>query len=372
MNHDPQLLQQFYSYLPSLTTEEQKIIEELPSEFHIDVPYFPQEQMHWSGAAVAQMLHGYHRDSDTEQSEIANDAGLIDWRRFNHETLKEDFARYMGKENYVPAVYYPGRHVLPNFPTGIEGADFIARNYEMINDVGFTYFKALMVSTASPVMVRIHFDTEMYPMPEEMAQVLDTCGHALLLVGYNARGFFVHDPWDRATWGGTMGGKEQLVAYADMASLPTVNCCLGMVTAFTPFSAHFDYPRAAIHQDRDIELVVKISLPGVTGITADTYSLESISAELHPGGSLALRTSQVTSTDVSTLCAGQSATAQWIVNTGPDIGSHPVEARIRASLKLPAFRWEKNAVIESATLTANTQRRLDVKDIDWLNKYGRI
>ena len=165
MAHDPELLQQFRSCLPSLSSEEQTCIDELVDEFYIDVPYFKQEKTHWSGAAVAQMLHAFHDGKDVSQSAIADEVGLDDWKSVNHETLKEDFARYMAKRNYVPSVYYPGRYVLPHFSTGVEGADFIAANYEMINDFGFTYFRALMVATDSPVMVRLHFHTGMYPMP---------------------------------------------------------------------------------------------------------------------------------------------------------------------------------------------------------------
>ena len=60
MTNDPKLVQQFLSYLPDLSSREQAIIEELPDGFYVDVPYFPQEKKHWSGAAVAQMLHAFH------------------------------------------------------------------------------------------------------------------------------------------------------------------------------------------------------------------------------------------------------------------------------------------------------------------------
>lgn len=362
--------QKFLSYLPSLTADEQSIIDKLPTEYHLTVPYHAQEQQHYSGAAVAQMIHEFHNREIIPQAQIAKDANLEDWTKVNHETLKEDFVRYMADWNYVPAVYYPGRYVLPQFPSGVDGADFIASNYEMVNDVGFQYFKALLVETKSPVMVRIHFNTDMYPMPEEMAQVLDTCGHALLIVGYNEQGFIVHDPWDVGAWGGTHGGANQFCSYEDMASHPTVNCCLGMVSSYVPFRAKIDYPRMAIHQNREIEIVLHVDLPGVFGITSDIYPINLVHASLTGGGKLSIPSAKGSS-NKPTIFAGQKASFTWKLHTGPDTGSFPLEVDVEALLQIPAFGWEKGAKNETKKLRFTVKRRLDVKDLAWLNKYGR-
>lgn len=363
-------LKQFLPLLPELRDEEVALLENLPEEFNLQVEYTSQQKMWWSGAAVAQMLHKFHKGIDVPQDVIAHEQGLEDWRGLNHESLKEDFARHMARHNFLPAVYYPGRYVLPRFKSGVAGADFIATNYEMVNDVGFRYFRALMVATKSPVMIRVHFHTGIYPMPEEMAQVIDTSGHALLLIGFNRDGFIVHDPWDKDAWGGTGGGAAQFLSYEELASRPSVNCCLGMVTSFMPFKADFDYPRSAIHQDRDIDLVLRLNLPGVRGITSDVYALSNVSAKLTVGGELVTKTEREVS-EVRRLVAGDYTELRWKVNTGSKTGSYPVEAIVRASLQLPAFGWESNALTEVITLTAKAQRRLDVKDLAWLNAYGR-
>ena len=46
---------QIEPYLPRLSNEEQAILERLPTSYSIQVPFFTQEKMHWSGPACAQM-----------------------------------------------------------------------------------------------------------------------------------------------------------------------------------------------------------------------------------------------------------------------------------------------------------------------------
>ncbi|OED39664.1 hypothetical protein AB833_14815 [Chromatiales bacterium (ex Bugula neritina AB1)] len=99
MSFDEVALTKFNSILPKLSEEENAIISELPDEYYIDVEYITQEQKHWSGAAVAQMLFRHFEEAPTDQKSIALAAGLDDWRAVNHETLKEDFARFMAKNN---------------------------------------------------------------------------------------------------------------------------------------------------------------------------------------------------------------------------------------------------------------------------------
>lgn len=371
MQHDEGVLAMFRSFLPKLRPEEQSFLDALPEEYYVDVPYFAQEQLHWSGAAVAQMLRAFHEKVEIPQSVIAHEAGFDEWRSFNHETLKEDFVRYMAKRGYVPSLYYPGRYVLPQFKTGVEGADFIACNYELVNDVGFSYFKALLVSSGAPVCIRVHFNTSMYPMSEEMASILDSCGHGLVIVGYNSKGFIVHDPWNRDSWGGTHGGKDQFISYHELASRPSVNCCLGCVESYVPLSVEIDYPRRAIHQNRSLELVLKVGVPGIHGITSDIYPLFDAAAEIKVGAPLSVKGSTVRKLSDAAVLGGSNHEFAWTIDTGPQKGSFPVEATFRVSVKIPAFQWEGNVNTEVITLRAKARRRLDVKDIEWLNRYGR-
>ena len=365
-----QVIDAMSKWLPKLSDEERQLLESLPGEFQLEVPYQVQEKMHWSGAAVVQMLRQFHEGISVPQDLIAHEAGWQDWRRFNHETFKEDLARYMAKRNYVPGMYYPGRYVLPKHKTGVNGADFIAQNYEVVNEIGFAYFKALLVATDSPVYVRLHFHTGEYPMPEEMATVLDTCGHAVLITGFNEKGFIVHDPWNRDAWGGTTGGANVLLPYQVIILSPSVNCCLGYVGWFTRLKAWFDYPRSAIHQERKIELVVNVELPGVRGVLSDIYPVNDLQAQLIVGGDLRLQGPSLSAFGSKNLAYGSTSQAKFSVMTG-GTGSHPVEALVQATVTIPAFAWEKIVREERVTVSALAQRRLDVKDKEWIDQYGR-
>ncbi len=370
MSQKQAVLSKFQSFLPKLSEREQASLESLPAEFRLNVPYFIQEEVHWSGAAVVQMLRKFHEGIEVSQSLIAHEAGWNDWRTFTHETFKEDLLRYLAKRNYVPGCYYPGRYVLPNFDDGIQGADFIAQNYELVNQYGFEYFKALLVTMKAPVYVRLHFHTGWYPMSEAQARKIDSCGHAVLIVGYDEEGFIVHDPWDREKWGGTRGGEYRHIDYETMTDSPSVNCCLGLVATVRRLDARFEYPRFALCQNRDFELVLNVSLPGIDGIFSDIYPVTNVRANLLLEGGIESRDQLVQAASTGILSGGASSLS-WGLTCGSQPGSYPVKAIVRATVKVPAFGWETNTADEFVTVETFAERRIDIKNVEWLNRYGR-
>ena len=212
--------------LPKLSGGDLKTAEQLPDTFLIDVPYFSQTDRHYCGAACIQMLQSYYGHPVLSQEHISYYAGWRNWRLINHESFSEDFDRFCARINLLPATYYPGAFILPEFATGPEGGDFILTNRERVSEIDFAFFKTLLLSINGPVFYRIHFTTDEYPMDEDMAQRLDNSGHCLLMVGWNKRGFLFHDPWDVALWGGKRGGPAVEIPYETLIrARPLVNCC---------------------------------------------------------------------------------------------------------------------------------------------------
>ena len=359
------------SMLPKLSKEEEAFISDLPKEFKIDCPYFMQEKMHYSGAACVQMLSAFHGDPVPNQEDVAHSAGWDNWRFANHESLSEDLVRHMARRNFVPAIYYPGRHILPNFDVGIDGVDFISGNRDVMAEIDFSYFKALLVNSRSPMFVRLHFNTTQYPMPEEMAQKLDHTGHGVLIVGYNEEGFIINDPWNRDEWGGTRGGKDTLITYFEMRHEgPAVNCCLDLIGSFTKPQAFIQVPPMAVYQERKLDLDLVIQSIGIPGIQSDIYCLENISVGLRVDDNLKSDSPLKIETSES-LYPGKEVRIPISVTTGEKTGSFPIYARVQASLKIPAYKWEELGKEELITITTDVATRIDVKDKEWLNRYGR-
>jgi len=360
------------SMLPPLSVEETDFIENLPVTFKIECPYFVQEEKHFSGAACVQMLCAFHGDSVPDQRDVASMAGWDNWRFQNHESLSEDLVRHMARRNFIPAIYYPGRHVLPKFPVGIDGVDFISGNRDTMAEVDFSYFKALLVNSQAPLFIRVHFDTTMYPMPEEMAQRLDHTGHGVIIVGYNENGFIINDPWNKADWGGTRGGKESFISFYELRhSVPTVNCCLDLAEQFTKLQAFFEAPHVAVFQNRDIDIDVVVQSIGIKGIQSDIYALEDISVTLRFWDGLICR-SPLRVQAADKLLPGTEVRLPISITTGDRTGSYPIYARIQGTLNIPAYPWEEMGRTESITIFRDIATRIDIKDKEWLNRYGRF
>ncbi|UTM56132.1 hypothetical protein L4174_009750 [Photobacterium sp. CCB-ST2H9] len=357
--------------LPSLNSEEQTILSNLPEEYEIDVPYYTQEKMFWSGCAIVQMLRDFHERIVPPQELIAHDARWTNWQEFDHETLSEDLVRYLARLNYMPNVYYPGHYVLPNFPTGVEGADFISGNAEMFAERDFEFFKAIVFSTKAPAFVRVHFTTQMYPMPEEMARVLDTCGHAMLITGWNKEGFIVNDPWNRDEWGGTRGGKCTLIPYEELTSIPSVNCCKDLVGSFQPLKVKFHPMKMAIHENRELDINVNVSISGLSGIFGGIYQLTDVTAELVVDERLELLSDELMTSTNTTLSGGEALDFNWKVKTGPSRTSYSLKAIVKGVLEIPAYPWEPHAKTESLTIQGEAMFRVDTKMKSWLDQYGR-
>lgn len=365
-------LSKLRSMLPQLSKEEAEFLDNLPSSFKIDCPHFVQEKMHYSGAACVQMICAFHGDPIPNQADVAFTAGLDNWKFQNHESLSEDLVRHMARRNYIPAIYYPGRHVLPKFPVGTDGVDFISGNRDSMAEVDFTYFKALLVNSQAPLFIRVHFDTTMYPMPEEMAQRLDHTGHGVVIVGYNENGFIINDPWNKNEWGGTRGGQDSFISYHELRHVgPAVNCCLDLVEQFTKPQAFFEVPHVAVYQNRDMEIDVVVQSIGIKGIQSDIYALEDVSVTLRFGEGLICR-SPMRIQASEKLLPGTEVRIPVAITTGDRTGSYPIYARVQGTLNIPAYPWEEMGRKESITIFRDIATRIDIKDKEWLNRYGRF
>lgn len=360
------------SMLPPLTTEEQEFLSNLPEEFLIDAPYLMQEQKHWSGSAVVQMLFDFFGiDHHPSQEEIAVDAGWQEYERYNHETLQEKFIRYMAKYNLMPGMYYPQMYVIRHIPSGVECCDFIKGHGPAFEKIDWQYFRALLVAIKTPLLMKLHFTTRQYPMPESVAEHVDTGGHAVLVVGFNREGFIVHDPWNSKKWGGSMGGPNRLVSYNWLTHIPPVNCSRDCTIALSQLQADFGAINRCVYQHRETTLSLSVSLPGISGILADIFSLSYLNVSLGLGGEMKLITTTKVPESGFRLRPGQTVQFEWRIDPGGVVASFPATASVTSSLQIPAYEWEKNSVAQDFVISATGMTRVNVTDKEWVEKFGR-
>jgi hypothetical protein len=62
----------------------------------------------------------------------------------------------------------------------------------------------------------------------------------------------------------------------------------------------------------------------------------------------------------------------WSINTGPTPGSYPIDVTVKATGIYPVFPWETAKRSETKfAIERMFHSRLDIKRLDWLNKYAR-
>lgn len=373
MKSEKTILENLSSYLWQPNKEEEEIVNNLPEEFKIDVPYYVAEKMHWSGPACGQMFFEFHGRPVPSQEEIAEEMGIQTWKHMNHESLEEDFIRFMAKRNFVPGIYFPALKLRPHFEISEEMGDFMYKNAEDIAGYDWSFFKAMLVKDKSPVFIRIHFTTDDYNMSEEMAEILDNVGHGVMIVGYNTEGFIIHDPWNKDKWGGNKGGANTLLTYEQMMgpNLP-VNSTKDFMLTLNPLKACFRIPNHIPFPEKDIEITLKVKNCGLNGIQGDYYKLKDIQGILRSERNLVI-SEGVSIASSSELLPGGETEISWKFNTGSKIGSVPLSAKIQATLELPCRPWERNNLkSETVTISTEAKIRIDVKNPEWFPLYGKL
>lgn len=333
-------------YLPCLTEEDQRIIDQLPSAFVLpNVPYVVQEQQHFSASAVVQMLGLIYNLTVGTQTAIASAGGWSNWSTYTHSTYKEMFSRYMVDLGLWTAQYYPMSFVATKMGSGLEATKFIRANAEYFSTFDFNIFKAMLLKRRAPVKLRVHFSTNEYPMSSAMAEKIDMAGHCVLLVGWNDLGFVVHDPWNRSTWGGTRGGAYITIPYAELKySLSFVNYSLEEADPIEPG----DNIKAIVYKTPDvvtygstITVEAEWNWPGIKNYSLKGIRVRDISATLTVGGGATIVGSPTIVLPASNvLVPGGYVRAKWSVIVPSTTGSYHSDVTFEGTFVYPAIPWE--------------------------------
>lgn len=357
------------SMLPEITPEMKNLVQNLPEDYMLEVPFVYQEQHHWSGAAVVKMVTEYFGVDTGTQEDIVKDAGWEDWRKFNHSTFKEKMSEYFLNKNFVTSEYYPSKYVASKMENGIIATDFIRSNIETFTKIDFEYFKAFLVSREAPLIARLHFTKYQYPMDERLIQRLDYSGHCVLIVGYNKDGFIIHDPWNKDLWGGERGGSYSLVTYKSLKLMPFVNYSLDCCIAVDKLKVYFEEVKESVHSGKEIKLSLVCEWPGISDLD-DWHKLSPVKAELHlnPAFSQVSNAIQVSREE---LLPGKKIFFEWYINVGDQEGSYPVDVDVSGRINAPKIPWEQSSEEINAPISAHAHKRICVFEKNFLMNLGK-
>lgn len=367
-NYIPNDLKSVRNFLPCFSDEDFKMIESLPDNFVLQVPYYKQEEKNYCGAAVMQMFFAYKGENVPSQEEIAIDAGWTDWETFKHSTFKEELAIYMLKEGFLPTSYYPQKFVATKLNNGLLATDYIRANREKFTLYDFKVFKAQLFKTQSPLIVRIHFTKDNYPMDENMIRKYDNSGHCLLLIGYDSEGFIFHDPWDKAKWGGNRGGEYIKLSYDMLVNeYNLVNYTLDTETGGGKLLVRVIPPKQAVITNSTFEVLVEVKWVALDNFYKNDTNLQDLEFEINVEDGFEVVGEN--SKTISNLLPGERKYVSWELSTGNDTGSYPVEVELNATAIYPEIPWE-DIPETSVEYSQNCKNRICIFDPEYLQIAG--
>lgn len=352
---------------------DQRMINELPTSYVIpNVPYVVQQQQHYSASAVVQMIGQLLGVSVGTQSAIATAAGWDVPSAYTHATYKEVFSRYLVDIGIWSASYYPMSFVATAMGNGTDATAFIRGNSEVFSQFDFALFKLMLYKCKSPCKIRLHFTTDQYPMSAGLIEKIDMTGHCVLLVGWNEQGFVVHDPWDKAAWGGTRGGAYITIPYEELIhSLSVVNYTLEEAEPIRPPDAVLVYKSPSVcTYGATVTIEAEWRWRGVKNFNLKGIRVRNISATLSVGGGASIiGPPTIVLPLTSLLLPGGYVRAKWSVVMPGTTGSYHSDVTFNGTRVFPAIPWEGFSD-KTAAVSEVGRNRFQVFDPAYLSLAG--
>jgi hypothetical protein len=161
----------------------------------LSVPFHYQTKTYYSGPAALEMVFDYYGE-DIDQYEIADVA-----RTFPNVTYSDELRRAAHFSNLSTSM---GQELTQN----ITAYSLRKLGYGTFEKTGLTLpqLRTLIVNEY-PIIVLTWYDLSKQR------------GHYRVVIGYNSTHIMVHDPWNKATWGGEYGGANVAIDYTTFAEL---------------------------------------------------------------------------------------------------------------------------------------------------------
>lgn len=364
------------SFFPDFSDDDHEILKNLPDKFILEsVPYVKQEDKYLSGSAVAQMLfqfYGIPSSPNSTQNNIAINAGWDNYNNFTHVTFKENFSKYIITQGLLSSDYYPQHFIARKLGDGLQATKFIRENSDFISKFDFQLFRLFLYKLRRPLKIRLHFNEDHYPMPEDMLQKIDMSGHCALIVGYDSDGFIFHDPWDRDSWGGTRGGAFTVISYEElMYRFQMVNYSLEAPDPNGTLIVKIPVVQDAVVNNSTIVVKAILEWPGVKGYSLNGIHVNNITASITVGGDLQVHGGVNNIQANQILVPGDYIEVEWQIDTGAGLGSYPIYVTFNGNYVYPAIPWENLTELDYP-VSFSAKSRLCVFDSNYLVIAGIV
>lgn len=258
-------------------------------EAHISVPFYYQEKDCYCGPAALQMVFNYYGEN-ISQSEIADVARTIgepvsstfhdELRRAGHFS---NASTSMGDEMPENITGYTSR--------GLGYAAFEAYNMSLAMAKNFT-------DQGKPLILLMWYSSH------------HVLAHFRVVTGYNETHVFLHDPWNKPSWGGTYGGPN--TAFNNSEFLDLWSYYNNWALYVSPWTLNISAP-AYIKPRTPFQINLTVAYPEPLQNAVFAYPASSCKASITLPANLTLAQSETQEKTIGTgfMDAGTNSTVSW-------------------------------------------------------------
>jgi predicted double-glycine peptidase len=268
------------------------------SEHLIDVPFHYQDIEYYCGPAALQMVFDYYGEA-INQSEIADVARTIGEPVYSTFTDELRRAAHFSNVSTSMGVEIPEENITGYTLRKLGYAAFEA------HDMNLTQLKSF-IEQDKPLILLMWYSSYHVSI------------HYRVATGYNETHVFLHDPWNKLSWGGTYGGPN--IAFNNTQFLDLWSYYGYWTLYVSPWTINISAPEF-IKLDSPFQINTTITYPQSLPNTLSGYSASSCNATITLPANLSLAPDETQRKTVATgfLEAGSNATISWMLTANSSI-----------------------------------------------------
>jgi hypothetical protein len=259
------------------------------TETHVPVPFYYQEKDYYCGPAALQMVFNYYGEN-ISQSEIACVARSIG------DPLYVTYTDELRRAGHFSNISTSMGDELSNNITGYTLRQLGYAAFES-QGVDLTTVKSFL-DQGKPLILLMWYSSYHHS------------GHFRVATGYNETHVFLHDPWNKPSWGGTYGGPNLAFNNSQFSDLWSYSGNWALYVS--PWTVNFSAPSYVTPGTPfQIESTVTYPQPPLNVLSPYPASSCNASIVLPANLSLAQGENQKKTVGTGLLQAGDSSTLQW-------------------------------------------------------------
>jgi predicted double-glycine peptidase len=261
----------------------------IPSESHINVPFYYQEKDYYCGPACLQMVFNYYGENISQQ-EIANVARSLGDPYY--ETFTDELRRAGHFSNLSTSTD-------DELPYNITGYSLRKLGYAAFESQGMSLEQLeSYLSQGKPLILLMWYSSH------------HVSTHFRVAVGYNSTHVFLHDPWNKPLWNGTYGGPD--IAFNNTQFMDLWSYYSNWALYISPWEVDLSTP-AYVKPEKPFEIQFTITYPQPLPNAMSDYPASSCNATIALPANLSLVQGEPKEKPIGAgmLNASDSVTVRW-------------------------------------------------------------